>query len=113
MKALKETEAEFMSWVIDCAHVHGWLVAHFRPAKTERGWRTAVSADGAGFPDLVMVKQGEPGTLNSILFVELKSDKGKLSKEQEKWKSLLEYVYGGTYFTWRPSDREKIEEILR
>jgi hypothetical protein len=63
----------------------------------ERGqWRTAVAGDGAGFPDLVLV--GEPG----VLFVELKSAKGRLSEDQKGWIAALE-PHVDT-MVWRPAD---------
>jgi hypothetical protein len=48
-----------------CAY--GWRAAHFRPARTAKGWRTPVAADGAGFPDLVLVRR------TRIVAAELKS----------------------------------------
>jgi hypothetical protein len=95
-------EAEFQRIVIDMAHLFGWRVAHFRPAKTARGWRTAVSADGAGFPDLVLAKN------QRVLFAELKTEKGKLSDAQHEWLAALP---GSA--CWRPSDLDSIERLLR
>lgn len=37
----------------------GYRVAHFRPEKTAHDWRTAVAADGKGYPDLAMAKPGQ------------------------------------------------------
>lgn len=99
---LKETEAQFATWVIALARTRGWRVAHFRPARTEKGWRTPVAADGAGFPDLVLARRGE------VLFAELKSNTGRLSKAQQDWDEALPALY-----IWRPSRRAVIEEILR
>ena len=45
-------EAQFTARVIDTARPYGWLVTHFRPAKTEKGWRTPLQGD-SGFVDLV------------------------------------------------------------
>jgi hypothetical protein len=50
------TEAEFLAQVLQLAKLCGWLTAHFRPAKTAHGWRTAVQGDGAGWPDLVLLR---------------------------------------------------------
>ncbi len=53
-------EADFQAQVIDLLHLHGWVVAHFRPARTAKGWITPVAADGAGFLDLLAV-HARPG----------------------------------------------------
>ena len=98
-------ESDFLKSVIDLAHLCGWKVAHFRPAKTERGWRTPVQADGAGFPDLVLVR-------DRVIFAELKSEKGKLSDAQWAWKDAIQRA-GGEYYIWRPSEWENAVDILR
>lgn len=94
--------------MIDLAHALGWIVAHFRAAKTERGWRTPVQADGNGFPDLVMSswRQGR------VVYAELKSNNGKLSPEQQMWISHLEHA-GQEAYTWRPCDWDQIVRILQ
>lgn len=101
------TEREFQKTVIDLAHIYGWLVAHFRTALSQKGhWMTPVQADGAGFPDLCMVK-GE-----RMIFAELKADKGKLSEKQERWMHALRFVPQVEVYVWRPTDFTYIEEIL-
>jgi len=105
---IRETEDDFLSWIIDYAHLRGWLVAHFRPAKTDKGWRTAVSADGKGFPDLVMARRG------IVIFAEAKSADGLISPEQIAWnKELNGEGYFPKSFIWRPVDRDEIQEVLR
>ena len=105
-RRLPESEAAFLSWVIDMAHWEGWSVAHFRPGQTERGWRTAVQADGAGFPDLVLARKPR------ALFAELKSDSGRLSPAQRLWLAELEGCPRSETHLWRPADRERIAEAL-
>lgn len=102
------TETQLQEAVIECAQTFGWLVAHFRPAKTERGWRTAVSADGAGYPDLTMVRG------DRLLFVELKSARGVLSDPQKLWREKLQAATPEVY-TWEPSRwlDGTIERVLR
>lgn len=99
------TECEFQKLVIDMAHLFGWRVAHFRPARVNRGgketWRTPVSADGVGFPDLVLARSGV------VLFRELKTDRGIVSDEQRAWLKAT----GGK--VWRPKHLDLIEETLR
>ncbi len=105
------TEKELQAAVIDLAHIYRWRVAHFRPAMNERGqWRTAVAADGKGFPDLVMVS-----TLR-VAFVELKSEKGRLSAEQTLWlEALSPMTLPVDVFIWRPADWQygTIERYLK
>jgi hypothetical protein len=107
------TEAELQSAVVECAQLLGWRVAHFRPARTAHGWRTPVGADGAGFPDLVMVRDG------SVLVVELKSATGQLTPEQRVWLAAFEAAAARhpsvRSFVWRPADwlDGTIEEALR
>ena len=99
------SEEDFKALVIDLAHVHSWRVAHFRPAMTKQGWRTAVQGDGAGFPDLVLVRG------NRLLFAELKSVKGKVSPDQKTWLQGLREACSEVYL-WRPSDYDEIERVL-
>lgn len=101
LPALKEKELQ--KAVVDHAHRMGWRVAHFRTSRTQSGgWATAVSADGKGFPDLVLVRAGR------LLFIELKRKGGRLSEEQRKWLTALEVVSMHNALVemeiWDPSD---------
>ena len=96
------TEAQFTETVIQLAKFHNWMVVHFRPAWTEVGWRTALSGH-KGFPDLVLARN------QVVLIVELKTIKGKVTKEQQRWADAI----GDQYRLWRPTDLETIKEELR
>lgn len=98
------TEAEFQAAVIAYARERGWRCAAFRPARTAKGWRTAVTADGAGFPDLVLVRQ-------RVLFLELKADRGRLRPNQAAWLVALRAARAEAY-CWRPDDWPMIVETL-
>ncbi len=37
------SEADFQAEVVRRAELHGWLVHHARPARTERGWPARVT----------------------------------------------------------------------
>jgi hypothetical protein len=100
------TEAEFQRQVLDIAKLFRWTVAHFRPAQTSRGWRTPVSADGKGFPDLCMVRG------DRIVFAELKREKAKLTDEQVGWIKLLQQTQAEVY-VWYPLEIDQIAELLR
>jgi hypothetical protein len=43
----------------------------------------------------------------------LKSEKGKTSEHQERWLGLLRACPGIEVFLWRPSDLERVAEVLR
>ena len=107
------TENQLLYAVLETAATFKWLAIHHRPARTGDSWRTATQGNGAkGFPDVVLVR-------NAVVFVELKSSKGKLSPEQEVWRSALwDAELSGTniaYVVWRPADwtSGRIEAILR
>lgn len=102
------SERDFQSQVIDLAHLYRWRVAHFRPAQTRSGrWVTPVQADGAGFPDLVMVRG------HRMVAAELKSDKGRTSESQLDWLAAFGHVPGIEACVWRPGDWDRIVEWLR
>lgn len=92
------TEDELLTNVIDLAHFLGAKVAHFRPAKTARGWRTPVQGDGVGWPDCAMVTRD-----GRFLLRELKTDKSKLTEAQRAWIRDLRRC-GLDADIWRPCD---------
>ena len=96
------TEDQWKQRVIDTAKCYGWLVQHTRPARTTQGWRTPIQGH-AGFPDLVLCRK------HQLLVVELKSDTGKLTREQRTWLSEL----GPFGRLWRPADWSEVLEELR
>ena len=99
------TEADFLGQVIDLARLLGYRVAHFRPAMTARGWRTPVSGDGAGFPDLVLVGRGR------VIAAELKREVGAVTADQQAWLDAFAAA-GIEAFVWRPRDLERIADVL-
>lgn len=104
------TEASFTRQVIQFSQLHGWKVAHFRPAMTANGWRTAVQGDGVGFPDLVMVRCREPR--RQVIFAELKVPPNKTTDEQNQWRHNL-LLNGASYYLWTPDNWQEIEEVLQ
>lgn len=98
-------ESEWQKTVIELAHTFHWLVAHFLPAETTRGWRTPAGADGAGFPDLVLVRE-------RVIWAELKQIGKKPSERQQMWLDALEKA-GQEVYVWRESDYDDVVAILR
>ena len=117
------TEAQFQSHVISLARQLGWGV-------TEHSWKVMVteaeqfgmpppSLDGliyhtryslgseSGWLDLVLIRRRD----KKILFRELKTEKGKLSKRQSAIIDLLT-ACGLDAGVWRPSDLQRIGEEL-
>jgi hypothetical protein len=98
-------EKDFQKAVTDALNALGWRWHHSRPARTSKGWRTALSGD-AGYPDITAVRR------DRILFIELKAEKGRLSEEQGVWLADLGAAGAETH-CWRPSDWPAIKEALR
>ena len=72
------SEAHFLRQVTELADIYGWKWLHLRPGMTQYGWRTPISGPlGKGYPDLMLVRGSE------IMWMELKSDDGKVTPEQE------------------------------
>jgi len=99
-------EEDFLSQIIDLAHIYHWRIAHFRPAWTQKGWRTAVSGDGKGFPDCVLVKPPR------IIFAELKSEKGIVTPAQREWLDTLALLPRVEVYVWRPGDFDGVAKTL-
>lgn len=77
-------EALLQDKVIHLAKMNGFRVQHSRPVQQANGrWLTAIQGD-VGFVDLVLAHR-ERG----VLFLELKSDTGKLTPGQVMWQQAL------------------------
>lgn len=83
------TEAAFQAHVVGLARFYGWRVFHApdnRPAGKGRAPQRLAAPEAKGFPDLVLVRPPE------LLFVELKTDTGRLGPGQEEWLADLAAV---------------------
>ena len=98
-------EAILQEKVITIARMNGFMVQHSRPVQTAQGrWLTAIQGD-AGFPDLVLAH-----THRGVLFVELKSDTGRLSPGQTAWRrNLAPHV---EYWLVREADLQELATRL-
>lgn len=90
------TEEDLLSAVIELARFAGYKVCHFRPARTGRGWRTAIQGD-KGFPDLVIAGRGR------CIIVETKDENEDVRPDQWEWIWAL-FEAGEEVYVWRPED---------
>ena len=90
------SERDWQAHVIKLAHLFGWRAYHT--------WSSIHSA--AGFPDLVLLR----GT--RLAFVELKTERGRVTRAQRGWLEALGQVPGVEVYLWRPSDRDRAAELL-
>lgn len=92
------TERQLQDAVIEAAKTFGWLTYHTHDSRRSN----------PGFPDLVLARNGE------VLFVELKSEKGRLRPEQAAWHDALDDGWQEVH-VWRPADWSSglIVETLR
>jgi hypothetical protein len=100
------SESDLQRAVIDAARLGGWLVHHCRPSLTASGrWATAIQGH-KGFPDLVIAGKGR------VLFLELKSARGRVSVDQAEWLRVLK-ASGVDARIVRPDDLDDlIAELL-
>jgi hypothetical protein len=107
------SEADFQKMVVDAAHGYGWkdfslIQSAVISAKTGK---LISMVTKKGWPDLVLVKG------HTMLMWELKSDTGKLSKEQHEWLTALEAVAEDAEHISvgcvRPRDWESIKATLK
>jgi hypothetical protein len=100
-----QLEKVILNQVLDLAKLFGWRSAHFRPAMTKWGYRTAVSGDGKGFVDVVLVRE-------RVIWIECKRVGEPLKPEQELWRDAL-LAAGQEYYIWTPDDFEEVAKILQ
>lgn len=98
-QARSMSEAELLAAVRRLARVHGWAtVHHWRSDHSEKGW-----------PDLALCR-GE-----RLVLAELKTERGRLTPEQQAWLERLGDVRVVEPRVWRPMDwlNDTILEELR
>lgn len=59
-----------------------------------------------GFPDLVLVRRPR------LIFAELKTETGRLTRDQQDWLEDLDACGPAETYVWRPSDRFEMDRIL-
>ena len=91
------TEAAFQRQVLDLAKLCGYRAYHTHDSRRSQ----------PGFPDLVLVNPRRKHTL----FVELKTDVGRVTDAQQAWLDDLRRA-GAFAYVWRPTDWPQITQIL-
>jgi hypothetical protein len=104
---LQQTEAQFEQAVVDYSKLMGWISYHAHDSRRSE----------PGFPDRVFVR------VPRLLFVEFKTETGKLSAAQERWLQDLDLIAQATgpalvdggveVHIWRPSKWGEIQAVLR
>jgi len=94
------TEAELQQTIIDAAELSGWLAFHDGDSRR---------STGAGFPDLVLVH----GRHRRVVFLELKSEVGRIRPEQHVWMDALSRCDTVASAIVRPEHLDTILEYLR
>lgn len=84
------------------ASTRGWTYYHPPDNKPING---KIQQVVAGFPDLVLVKNG------TLVFAELKKETGKTSLEQDEWLAVLA-ACGNKCYVWRPSQLQEVISVL-
>lgn len=93
------SEDELQTNVIELAEVHGWWWFHDQDSRR----------NNAGLLDLILVRPPR------LIFAEIKTEKGRLRREQAHVIDLLAAVPGVEVVLWRPSHllSKKIQELLK
>jgi hypothetical protein len=90
------TEKALLQAVFAMARDFGWEAYH-----------PLISRWGAsGWPDLTLVKPPR------LIFAELKTGRNPVTQQQRKWLGLLRQCPGVEVYLWRPSDMQRIAEVL-
>ena len=97
------TETELQGTIVKMAEGLGWCVKPSSQGSQNTPRRPVKNRTANGFPDLVLARDGE------VLFLELKTETGRLTTEQAGWQLALPHCE-----TIRPSDlaRGRVDELL-
>lgn len=92
------SEKAFQDMVLERARLYGFWCWH---DFANRG------RNEAGLPDLILIRPPR------ILFVELKTERGRVSSVQQGVLTMLDRCRGVESYVWRPSDESVLDAILR
>jgi hypothetical protein len=106
------SEQELQTLVIELAKTCGFLVHHqivpFKVLPNGRHMAIVEPNTDPGMADLVLVHQAR----GLVIFPELKSERGRLSADQERWRDAL-LAAGCDWRLWFPHDWDEIEALLK
>ena len=91
------TERVFQDKLINFARNQGWRVYHTYDSRRNE----------AGFPDLIMTNG------HFLYCVELKTNKGRVTKMQQAWLDDLDNSAMHVVRVWRPSDRDEFIRVIQ
>lgn len=89
------TERDWQAQVLAIASAANWLTYHTHDSRRST----------AGFPDLTLVRGPR------MIFAELKTQKGRVTVEQQKWLDALGAASVEVYL-WRPADVDEVVATL-
>ena len=100
------SEAQWQATVESALLATGHRFAHFRPARTKGGWRTAMSGH-PGYPDITAISR--QGVLK---VAELKTVSGQVGAEQAIWLQRFAAA-GAVVAVLRAGDEVALKEFLK
>jgi hypothetical protein len=108
--AFRQSERDWQATVLQYAALRGWRAFHDNATNAPRrcsgcGAIRHLPRNAPGWPDLVLVRRPD------VLFVELKSDAGKVDHDQQRWIDDLR-ACGQRVYVWRPRDWDDVQRVL-
>lgn len=101
------SEEELVDTLLEYGKTGGWLCTHFRPAKTNKGYRTLLQGN-KGYFDITMMHKD----LRRTLFIECKSKKGTLKPEQKQWREAALAQPSSEYYLWKPEHLAEARQVI-
>lgn len=107
----RQSEAEWQQTVMATLQLGGWVCFHINASIVRaspdgiRRYATAVTPQGRGFPDVIALRGPR------LVLIELKTERGVVSREQSAWHQRLRLVPGVEVYVLRPSDAIRLTEI--
>jgi Holliday junction resolvase len=99
-------ERDFGRQIETMLDFYGWLWKHDETAVRPGGGFATAFRGSRGFPDYIAVKG------DRLLFIELKSERGRLSDDQRRWLRDLDATGKAEVYVWRPADLADAAKVL-